>query len=132
MSSLPPSLHSQITEDTLVRVITLFYENAFSDPMISHFFFRHDRIILTKQQIDFTRGLLGGPNHYSGKSLTAAHHKIPIAVPHFNRRQMLMREAMTLCGLSIELAEKWLAIEQSLQSQILGTNSSASCDDDTP
>ena len=119
------SLYERISEATLVAAITRFYELAFIDPLIGHFFFGRDRGHLTRQQIDFARSLLGGPTRYQGKPLLHAHRPLPIRPPHFARRQVLMAEVLDELGVDPDIKREWLAREESLRPLIM--SSSAHC-----
>lgn len=112
------NLYEQIGQERLAKILTEFYVRAFTDPMIGHFFWHHDREHLTTQQIAFATNLLGGPRLYQGRPLSI-HLKLPIRPPHFARRQVIMREVMEELGLERELAEAWLALEERLRPQIL-------------
>lgn len=113
------SLYEEIGEKALSEVITEFYKRAFNDPIIGHFFFNFDRLTLTRQQIDFARALLGGPNRYQGKPLRKAHRPFMIRQPHFGRRQVLMKEVLEESALAQNLQAAWLAKEERLKPLIL-------------
>lgn len=113
------NLYEQIGEAAIVTVITRFYELAFADPIIGHFFFGRDREHLTEQQIDFARSLLGGPTRYKGKPLLHAHRPLPIRPPHFARRQVLMAEVLAEVGITPELGQQWLQREETLRPLIV-------------
>lgn len=117
------SLFDLIGEDKITLVITMFYERAFTDPIIGHFFFGRDRQHLTKQQIDFSFGLLGGPMRYRGKPLLHAHKVLAIRPAHFDRRQVLMAEVLAECGIAEATAQQWLLKEASLRPLILSSES---------
>ena len=70
------------------------YERAFADMIIGHFFFGKDQAHITRQQTAFATSMLGGPAAYRGAPLVAAHRPFAISAPHFQRRQMLMREVL--------------------------------------
>ena len=113
------TLFDRIGAPVVTAAITRFYERAFVDPIIGHFFFAKDRAEITRLQIDFATNLLGGPRHYRGRPLGPAHAALDIRPPHFGRRQVLMREVLTELALTDELAEAWLALEEQLRPLIL-------------
>jgi truncated hemoglobin YjbI len=118
-SMSPKTLYEKIGEDRMAKIVTDFYVKAFADPIISHFFFGKDRADITKKQIDFVRGLLGGPMSYGGRPLPEAHENLAIKIAHFQRRQVLMEEILTLHELPQALKEGWLALEDKLKNLII-------------
>lgn len=113
------TLYDKIGADTIVRAITTFYERAFTDMIIGHFFFEKDRADITAKQIAFATAMLGGPRNYRGKPLGLAHNDLDIRPPHFGRRQVLMAEVLDELGLAPELRDAWLELEESLRPLIL-------------
>ena len=115
------TLFDRIGEATLVAAITRFYELAFVDPLLGHFFFGRDRAHLTQQQIDFTRSLFGGPTRYQGKPLLQAHRPLPIRAPHFARRQVLMADVLTELGVDLDVRRELLEREETLRPLIMSS-----------
>ena len=114
------SLYEQIGASTIEVVITEFYEHAFRDPLIGHFFFNHDRVELTRKQILFSSCMLGATHlTYTGKSLQEAHRALPLNEVHFRRRQKLMQEVLAGTHIAQELKDKWLEREEKLKSLII-------------
>lgn len=114
------SLFDQISAPFVARAVQEFYDRAFEDPIIGHFFFHKDKAHLVAQQTIFVSRMLGSEDHsYTGKPLREIHFPLAIRRPHFDRRQMLMREVLTELQLSPNLAEQWLALENRLRSQIV-------------
>lgn len=111
----PGTLYEQIGADLIGRCLTVFYERAFTDGIIGHFFFGKDRAHITNQQIDFATAMLGGPRRYRGKPLAVAHADLDIRRPHFMRRQMMMREVLDEMGVPAHLRDAWLALEENLR-----------------
>ena len=121
-----PSLFDQIGPAKISEVIRIFYDRAFEDPMIQHFFLQSDKARLVQEQTDFVTALLGGPRSYNGKPLLKAHEPLKIRKPHFGRRQVIMAEVLASAGVADEFAKKWLALEQALQPLILAVGT-ANC-----
>ena len=116
------TLFEGVGEQKLLEVITAFYDKAFKDPMICHFFFGKNQAHLTKRQISFSSVMLGSKNHsYTGKPLKKAHSGLPLKNPHFDRRQVLMRETLSEHGVCMEIAKKWLELEENLRPLIVNT-----------
>ena len=118
------SLYDQIGRPTLEAVVTRFYAKCFADPMLAHFFWNMDHDRLSRMQVDFVTGLLGGPRSYQGRALNQVHADLPIREPHFKRRQQILRESMQEFGLDGELAASWLELEARLQPLIFSDTSS--------
>ncbi len=115
------SLYEQIGPDFIKKAVTEFYRRAFTDAMISHFFFHSDIDHITHEQIQFATAMLGGPQNYQGKSLKAAHAPFSIRNPHFGRRQVLMAEVLEDLKLDKELASKWLTLENQFKQVIINS-----------
>jgi truncated hemoglobin YjbI len=114
------SLYEQIGEEIISTVIAEFYELAFTDPIIGHFFFTHDRAELVRKQTIFCSCMLGATHiTYTGKSLQEAHKSLPLRDAHFRRRQVLMAEVLERTSLSPALIAKWLEREEKLKSLIV-------------
>ncbi len=113
------TLYEQIGADFIRAALTEFYQRAFSDMIIGHFFFGKDIAHITEQQIAFATGMLGGPRLYRGKALGAAHLDLKLRPPHFGRRQVLMYEVLSGMGLDAELCQGWLSLEEQLRSVVM-------------
>ena len=113
------SLYERIGPETIRTSLAIFYERAFNDGIIGHFFFGKDRQHITEQQIAFATAMLGGPRLYRGKPLAAAHGALAIRAPHFMRRQVLLSEVLSELGLADDLRASWLALEEDLRPLII-------------
>jgi truncated hemoglobin YjbI len=114
------SLYEQIGSEFIKRAITEFYERAFADVMIGHFFFKKDKADITAKQILFASSMLGAKDaKYTGKPLKLAHTGMIIRPVHFNRRQVLMGEVLDDLGLSPDLKAAWLSLENQLRSIVI-------------
>jgi truncated hemoglobin YjbI len=114
------TLYEQIGEGFIEQAITEFYQRAFSDPLIGHFFFNKDINDITNKQIIFASRLLGATHiSYKGKTLKEAHQGADFRTPHFDRRQILMKEVLADLGLDSQLSVKWLYLENQLRPLVL-------------
>jgi len=113
------NLYKRIGEDNITIVVTEFYKRAFEDRFIGHFFFNKDRVALTKSQVSFAIGMLGGPKNYIGQPLEKAHSEFSIRKAHFDRRQVILKEVMESSGLSKVDLEEWLLLEENLRRLII-------------
>lgn len=105
-------LYDQIGHAFIAKAVAEFYQRAFADVMIGHFFFHSDIDHITEQQIAFVTAMLGGPSNYQGKPLKPAHKPFQIRLVHFKRRQVLMREVLSDLHLDPHLRDAWLAAEE--------------------
>jgi truncated hemoglobin YjbI len=123
---MKPSLYEQIGGEQLTLIITAFYERAFIDPIIGHFFHRIDREHLIAQQIVFSSCMLGAKDlTYGGKSLREAHRRLPLTEVHFRRRQKLLQQVLGESPIAPAVAGEWLSLEEKLKGLII--NNSTPC-----
>ena len=113
------SLFQKIGKSLICQIISEFYDRAFEDPYLIHFFRNSSKENLIKNQTDFAIALLGGPKNYSGVSLPKAHHHLNIKPAHFGRRQVIMAEVLNDLKVEPELAKKWLSLEEKLRPLIV-------------
>jgi len=113
------NIYNDLGPDKIREVVRTFYGRAFSDPIIGHFFHAHSLDELVEKQTGFAIAMLGGPRTYTGKPLAPVHHALKIRPPHFGRRQVLMRDALTEHGISTDVIERWLDLEESLRPLII-------------
>ena len=113
-------LFKQIGEENIRAVVEDFYDKAFSDPLISHFFFGKDKQRLIEMQVTFSAILLGSKEHsYQGRPMQKAHSGLPFKNVHFNRRQVLMRESLEKKNIPPALATEWLNLEEKFRALIV-------------
>lgn len=113
------SLYERIGAELIRQAITEFYRRVETDGIIGHFFFGKDIVDITAKQITFATAMLGGPREYKGQPLGKAHGALDLRGPHFDRRQVLMAEVLDEAGLSAELRDAWLALEEKLRPLIV-------------
>lgn len=117
------SLYEQVVEslgqDKIPEIVRSFYERAFFDGIIGHFFIHHDHQSLIEKQTNFTVAMLGGPTTYNGRPLAPIHKNLKIKPAHFGRRQKLMQEVLEEFALPQQVIESWLALEEKLRPLIV-------------
>jgi len=113
------SLYDQLGKDVIEAAVRKFYEVAFDDPIIGHFFFHKSHEELIAKQFSFTCTLLGGPESYQGKSMTEAHTPFAIRHPHFMRRQEILKKTLQDMNLDPQIIDAWLAAEDKLKPLII-------------
>lgn len=115
------SLYDDIGKDFIERALTAFYDRAFKDGIIGHFFFGKDQADLTNKQIQFASRMLGGPEPYRGRAMIPIHRPFQIRKPHFGRRQILLREVLVELELEPRLIDEWLRLEDQLKPLIINS-----------
>lgn len=121
MTKRPPNLYQELGSQTIREVITKFYSMALTDVLIGHFFFNKDLETLIERQFEFTSRMLGDEKMvYHGKPVPEAHRPFFIGEPHYKRRQVLLRQAMTESGVESSTQEQWIAREDILKPMVIG------------
>lgn len=116
------NLYDKIGQQMLEAIIRDFYESAFNDMIIGHFFFHHSHEGLIQKQIRFSRFLLGGGwLEISEKppSMAQVHQSLNIRPAHFDRRRKLLEAAMNKNKLEPEHKAQWLRLEDRLRNRIV-------------
>ncbi|MEY4630909.1 MAG: hypothetical protein RIQ81_1029 [Pseudomonadota bacterium] len=113
-------VYKEAGKDGIEKMVRSFYERAFFDGIIGHFFIGRDHEDLVQKQTAFTTALLGGPSNYRGKPLATAHQDLRIRPPHFGRRQVLMREVLEEFQMPADIIAEWLDLEERLRPLIVG------------
>ena len=116
--------------DGLRRVVTVFYEKVFPDPMIGFMFAGLDRARLIDLEVAFTARACGAEVPYAGRGMRAAHDRHPITHGHFDRRAALLREALADCGAPASATEAWMRHVEALRTAVLGARVAARADCD--
>ena len=120
MSSLFEKLGSEKAVDA---AIDGFYERVLRDPRINRFFAGIDMETQSRKQKAFLTMVFGGPNNYSGRSMTAAHAKlveIGLNDSHFDAVVEHLGAALKHLGVADELISEVAAIAESTRDDVLG------------
>lgn len=72
-------------EATIDELVERLYRRVLADVELAPFFKQTDMAVLKNHQRSFLKQALGGPAHYSGKSMREAHASRQIREPHFFR-----------------------------------------------
>lgn len=70
-------------EEAIAQVVDYFYSLVLADKTVEKFFLNTDMEKQRKHQTKFISFALGGPNQYSGSSMTRAHEGMNIQPEHF-------------------------------------------------
>jgi truncated hemoglobin YjbI len=105
----------------LEKITLELVERMQSDLMIGFHFKRVDPVRLAELEYQHAAELLGGPVHYEGRPLGAAHAPHKIAGGHFSRRKELLRQILERHAVPTEVAQLWLDGTEALRAEIVGT-----------
>ncbi len=105
--------------ETLERVHKHFYDLVYKDPWIGLYFQEVPQETIENQQSDFMMKAMGGANRYCGKLPIPAHRHMFITNELFDLRTRLLREAIRSVGLSPELEEEWIKIDNAFRKGIV-------------
>ena len=123
------SLFEQVGGERLRAVIEDFYQRVFTDPMIGFLFAGKDRARLVDKEWELAARMLGGPVTYTGRTMPAAHARVPITGGHFDRRTRLLEQAMDAHAVPPAARAAWLAHTAAMRAQITADRGS-DCDHD--
>lgn len=115
-----PSLYQQIGGGPALRgIVERFVGSMFDDVMIGYLFRRADRRRVAQKEYELASQILGGPDAYSGRPLREAHAPHRIARGQFDRRVVLLREALEAGHAPAAVQAAWLAHTERLRAAIL-------------
>ena len=118
------SLYERIGGENAVRATVLkLYDKILDDRELAPFFEKLDFEKLRLSQSAFVTYAFGGPNHYAGKSMRAAHERAVsqgLSDKHFDKVAAHLKDAMQELGVSYDLIEEALHIVGSTRKDVLG------------
>ena len=106
-------------EKAIDAAVDLFYEKVLADKRINHFFAKTDMNRQRNHQKRFLTQALGGPSHYTGKAMRAAHQHLHLKEADFNA--VAENLVMTLQDLSVpqNLIDQTMNIVASVKNDVL-------------
>ncbi len=116
----------KLLREEILKVNLAFYDRIYKDPWMAKVFRNVTQEFISNQQTDFMLGAFGGPKIYSGRSPQDAHPHIFIDQEMWDIREKYLKEAFEETKFPIELAEKWLRIDEAFKRSIL-KNSVSDC-----
>lgn len=123
------TLFDRIGGDALRAVIEDFYRRVFDDVMIGFMFAGKDRARLIEKEWEFAARLLGADVPYTGRSMPAAHARVPITGGHFDRRTQILRDVLAAHAVDDDVRAAWLDHVEALRPQLTADKGS-DCDHD--
>lgn len=124
MSTTSTSLFEQLGGAAAVdAAVDIFYGHVLADQRIAHYFEGVDMNRQRAMQKTFLTMAFGGPNHYSGRGLRAAHSRLVdrgLNDSHYDA--VVENLAKTLKGLGVgdDLIGQVAAIAESVRNDVLG------------
>jgi hemoglobin len=109
-------------EAAVNAAVEIFYRKVLIDDRISHFFEDVDMERQAAKQKAFLTYAFGGPNHYSGKDMRAAHtHLVAQGLndDHFNAVAGHLQSTLEELGAPKERIDQVLAIAESTRNDVL-------------
>lgn len=108
-----PQLWTALQEGQLLgRILNDFYRRVYEDERLASFFHGVTQQRAVEKQYLFLRQLITGEKVYFGDRPRNAHHWMVISDELFDYREALMAETLRKHGLSEELVQRWMAMEE--------------------
>ena len=115
--------------DGLRAVLTTFYDAVFSDMMIGFMFRGVDRQHLIEVEAELTARALGAKDvEYTGLPLKEAHARHRVLGGQFERRMVLLEEAMAAHDLPVPVREAWIAHSRAVR-PLITRDAGSDCND---
>lgn len=106
-------------EPAVDAAVDVFYRKVLADPRISQFFDTVDMDRQRAKQKAFLTFALGGPSHYTGKDMRAAHAKMALTDAHFNAVMEHLGATLTELGVPGGLIAEAAAVAESVRGDVL-------------
>jgi hemoglobin len=120
------SLFERIGGEAAVNAaVDRFYERVLADPMLAPFFKHVSMQRLKAHQFAFLSQALGGPQQYSGSSMSTAHARLGIEYRHFQAVSVHLVETLRGLGVTEDIVAEVVAAVTPLAGQIVNAQESA-------
>lgn len=103
----------------LERVHKLFYDRLYEHPWLGEFFLQINQQLIENQQTDFMVSNMGGNKIYVGGLPKGVHQRMNISEELFDLRATILRECILECGVTEDLADKWIRIDDSFRHALI-------------
>lgn len=116
------TLYEKLGGEPAVSVaVDRFYVRVLRDPLLAAFFQNADLPRLKRHQFAFLSQALGGPQHYSGASMSKAHQRLRIEQRHFDAVAGHLVETLRELGVGVETIGEVVEAVAPLAKQIVNT-----------
>ncbi len=107
-------------KDSFQKIITIFYDRLFADPIVGFIFSPHEKNKLIVSQMGWLSSTLGDRSGtYEGKNLRVAHQDLAITSGQFNRRHTILAELLDEFVIPEHVKEAWLNLDRGLFDMIV-------------
>ena len=106
-------------EGTIKAVVEEFYKRVLANPALRPYFARTDMARLKRHQALFISQALGGPKHYDGRDMKAAHRGMGITGDHFDQTVGHLADALRSFGVDWPSIDQVIKVVTSLKSSIV-------------
>jgi hemoglobin len=104
---------------TFQKVHKIFYDKIYAHEWLKEFFDGLDQQVIEDRQTAFMALKMGGDVKYPGRELPLAHRHMYITQELFDLRSTILKESLAEAGVSDDLAERWLKIDNTFNRQIV-------------
>jgi hemoglobin len=108
-------------EPAIHEAVALFYGRLLEDPEVASFFEDVDMIVLQRHMRTFMAALLGGPDHYRGRGIAAAHAGLGISNTDFDAFVAHMVDTLIDLGAPDETIRRIGGLITPLRSQVVSS-----------
>ena len=114
------SLYERIGGEAAVdAAVDVFYRRVLADERIAHHFEAVDMDVQRAKQKAFLTFAFGGPNHYSGRDLRAAHARLSLTDADFEAVMTHLGQTLESLGVPAPLIGKVAEIALSVKTDVL-------------
>ncbi|WNR45689.1 group I truncated hemoglobin [Paenibacillus roseipurpureus] len=106
-------------EEAISAVVNYFYELVLADETVNHFFAKTDMEKQRKHQTKFISFALGGPNQYTGASMSKAHAGMNLQEEHFQAIATHLHDALAHFNVGADEINQVLAKVSTLKDDVL-------------
>ncbi len=111
--------------EIIEKILQDYFKTAVNDPMIGYMFTGKDIARLIQKEVELTLRFFDEETKYTGRNLREAHRALKVKTGEFNRRMVLLKQAMEKNNLPTELIARW--IEHNEQAREIVTNAKLDC-----
>jgi truncated hemoglobin YjbI len=108
-----------MTREIIEKILQDYFKVAVSDPMIGYLFTGKDIARLIQKEIELTLGFFDGKTAYTGRGLRFVHGPLRVKKGEFDRRLVLLAQAMAKNNLPENLQKAWLEHNEKARELVL-------------